>query len=95
MDTILKKLGVSESVFVITAKTAEEEAAKRFSHMFLLLQTLGILNLYCFTAAVISDDRYAICMRDVVEEAQREDARTVAVKAFVLPLFACTCTALL
>ncbi|KFK35563.1 hypothetical protein AALP_AA4G007100 [Arabis alpina] len=63
MDTILKKLGVSESAFVITAKVGEEEAAERYekevmefgveSPMFLLLGTLGMLNLFCFAAAVL------------------------------------------
>ena len=62
-DTFLKKLGVSESAFVITAKVAEEEAAERYekevmefgveSTMFLLLGTLGMLNLFCFAAAVM------------------------------------------
>ncbi|CAN6933423.1 unnamed protein product [Brassica oleracea] len=62
-DTFLKKLGVSESAFVITAKVAEEEAAERYekevmefgveSPMFLLLGTLGMLNLFCFAAAVM------------------------------------------
>lgn len=62
IDTILKKLGVSESAFVITAKVGEEEAAERYekemmefgveSPMFLLLGTLGMLNLFCFAAAV-------------------------------------------
>ncbi|KAL0715110.1 hypothetical protein Bca4012_064432 [Brassica carinata] len=63
IDTIKKKLGVSESAFVITAKVAEEEAAERYekevmefgveSPMFLLLGTLGMLNLFCFVAAVM------------------------------------------
>ncbi|CAA7015427.1 unnamed protein product [Microthlaspi erraticum] len=63
IDTILKKLGVSESAFVITAKVAEEEAAERYekevmefgveSPMFVLLGTLGMLNLFCFAAAVM------------------------------------------
>ncbi|CDY26083.1 BnaC06g11130D [Brassica napus] len=63
MDTILKKFGVSESAFVITAKVAEEEAAERYekevmefgveSPMFLLLGTLGMLHLFCFAAAVM------------------------------------------
>ncbi|KAJ0253290.1 Cellulose synthase-like protein E1 [Hirschfeldia incana] len=63
MDAILKKLGVSESAFVITAKVAEEEAAERYekevmefgveSPMFLLLGTLGMLHLFCFAAAVM------------------------------------------
>ncbi|CAN6933427.1 unnamed protein product [Brassica oleracea] len=63
MDTILKKFGVSESAFVITAKVAEEEAAERYEKevmefgveppMFLLLGTLGMLNLFCFAAAVM------------------------------------------
>ncbi|CAA7015426.1 unnamed protein product [Microthlaspi erraticum] len=63
IDTILKKLGVSESAFVITAKVAEEEAAERYerevmefgveSPMFVLLGTLGTLNLLCFAAAVM------------------------------------------
>ncbi|KAL9309836.1 Cellulose synthase-like protein E1 [Arabidopsis thaliana] len=62
MDTIKKLLGVSESAFVITAKVAEEEAAERYkeevmefgveSPMFLVLGTLGMLNLFCFAAAV-------------------------------------------
>ncbi|XP_024006030.1 cellulose synthase-like protein E1 [Eutrema salsugineum] len=62
-DTILKKLGASESAFVITAKVAEEEAAERYekevmefgveSPMFLLLGTLGMLNLFCFAAAAM------------------------------------------
>ncbi|CAL9219049.1 unnamed protein product [Arabidopsis halleri] len=62
MDTIKKLLGVSESAFVITAKVAEEEAAERYkeevmefgveSPMFILLGTLGMLNLFCFAAAV-------------------------------------------
>lgn len=63
MDTIKKLLGVSESAFVITAKVAEEEAAERYkeevmefgveSPMFILLGTLGMLNLFCFAAAVM------------------------------------------
>lgn len=63
IDTILKTLGVSESAFVITAKVAEEEAAERYekevmefgveSPMFLLLGTLGMLNLFCFAVAVM------------------------------------------
>ncbi|KAJ4918013.1 Cellulose synthase-like protein E1 [Raphanus sativus] len=63
MDTIQKKLGVSESAFAITAKVAEEEAAERYekevmefgveSPMFLLLGTLGMLNLLCFAAAIM------------------------------------------
>ncbi|CAD5315669.1 unnamed protein product [Arabidopsis thaliana] len=62
MDTIKKLLGVSESAFVITAKVAEEEAAERYkeevmefgveSPMYLVLGTLGMLNLFCFAAAV-------------------------------------------
>ena len=62
-DTLLKKLGVSESAFVISAKVAEEEAAERYekevmefgveSPMFLLLGTLAMLNLFCFAAAVM------------------------------------------
>ncbi|KFK35562.1 hypothetical protein AALP_AA4G007000 [Arabis alpina] len=63
MDTIMKKLGVSESGFVITSKVGEEEAAERYekevmefgveSPMFLLLGTLGMLNLFCFAVAVL------------------------------------------
>ncbi|KAL1189485.1 Cellulose synthase-like protein E1 [Cardamine amara subsp. amara] len=63
IDTIRKLLGVSESAFVITAKVAEEEGAERYkeevmefgveSPMFLLLGTLGMLNLFCFAAAVM------------------------------------------
>ncbi|KAJ0230388.1 Cellulose synthase-like protein E1 [Hirschfeldia incana] len=63
MDTILKKFGVSESAFAITAKVAEEEAAERYekevmelgveSPMFLILGTLGMLNLFCFAAAIM------------------------------------------
>ncbi|ESQ29882.1 hypothetical protein EUTSA_v10011262mg [Eutrema salsugineum] len=63
IDTILKKLGASESAFVITAKVAEEEAAERYekevmefgveSPMFLLLGTLGMLNLFCSAAAAM------------------------------------------
>ncbi|CAE5960266.1 unnamed protein product [Arabidopsis arenosa] len=63
MDTIKKLLGVSESAFVITAKVAEEEASERYkeevmefgveSPMFILLGTLGMLNLFCFAAAVM------------------------------------------
>ncbi|XP_010501211.1 PREDICTED: cellulose synthase-like protein E1 isoform X2 [Camelina sativa] len=62
-DTIMKLLGVSESAFVITSKVADEEAAERYkdevmefgveSPMFLLLGTLGMLNLFCFAAAVM------------------------------------------
>ncbi|CAH8347202.1 unnamed protein product [Eruca vesicaria subsp. sativa] len=62
-DTILKKLGVSESGFVLTAKVAEEEAAERYekevmefgveSPMFLVLGTLSMLNLFCFAAAIM------------------------------------------
>ncbi|KAL0680325.1 hypothetical protein Bca4012_008307 [Brassica carinata] len=63
VDTIKKKLGVSESAFVITAKVAEEEAAERYekevmefrveSLMFLLLGTLGMLNLFCLAASIM------------------------------------------
>lgn len=63
IDTIMKQLGFSESAFVITAKVAEEEAAERYneevmefgvdSPMFLLLGTLGMLNLFSFVAAVM------------------------------------------
>ncbi|CAH2033423.1 unnamed protein product [Thlaspi arvense] len=64
IDTILKRLGVSESAFVITAKVAEEEAAERYeeevmefgveSPMFLLLGTLGMLYLFSFSAAAVT-----------------------------------------
>ncbi|WZZ64772.1 hypothetical protein YC2023_076142 [Brassica napus] len=60
MDTIMKKLGVSESAFAITAKVAEEEAAEKEvmefgveSPMFLLLGTLGMLYLFCFASAIM------------------------------------------
>ncbi|KAF2577116.1 hypothetical protein F2Q68_00006954 [Brassica cretica] len=63
VDTIKKKLGVSESAFVITAKVAEEEAAERYekevmefrveSLLFLLLGTLGMLNLFCLAASIM------------------------------------------
>ncbi|KAF8049063.1 hypothetical protein N665_2307s0006 [Sinapis alba] len=63
IDTIQKKLGVSESAFVITTKVAEEEGAGRYekevmefgveSPMFLLLGTFGMLNFFCLTASIM------------------------------------------
>ncbi|KAH0895268.1 hypothetical protein HID58_057697 [Brassica napus] len=112
VDTIKKKLGVSESAFVITAKVAEEEAAERYekevmefrveSLMFLLLGTLGMLNLFCLAASIM---RLVMTSREAGGDVQtmgmlfRRDRgkipTTMTVKSFVLALSAWTCAAFL
>ncbi|KAF8082118.1 hypothetical protein N665_0846s0001 [Sinapis alba] len=91
MDTILKKLGVLESAFVITAKVAEEEAAERYekevmefgveSPMFLLLGALGMLHLFCLAAAVM---RLVMTLRETGENLQTMGMQFVIAGALVL-----------
>ncbi|KAF2607652.1 hypothetical protein F2Q68_00043833 [Brassica cretica] len=96
MDTIMKKLGVSESAFAITAKVAEEEAAEKEvmefgveSPMFLLLGTLGMLYLFCFASAIMR--RLGMLLR----KDKGMMPMSVTVKSVVLALSACTCIAFL
>ncbi|KAL5548654.1 hypothetical protein UlMin_003885 [Ulmus minor] len=75
IDTILNKLGFSDSVFIITAKVADEDVNKRYekeimefgtsSPMFTILSTIALLNLFCFIGVL----KEAI-MRDGIEKVQ-------------------------
>ncbi|CAH8306252.1 unnamed protein product [Eruca vesicaria subsp. sativa] len=94
MDTVLKKLGVSESAFAITAKVAEEEAAERYekevmefgveSPMFLLLGTLGMLNLFCLAAAIM---RLVMTSREDVQTMGMQFVITGLLVVLNLPLY--------
>ncbi|CAF2056229.1 BnaCnng25510D [Brassica napus] len=83
----MKKLGVSESAFAITAKVAEEEAAEKEvmefgveSPMFLLLGTLGMLYLFCFASAIMR--RLVMTFRDC-----GGDFQTMVLVVLNLPLY--------
>ncbi|KDP39304.1 hypothetical protein JCGZ_01061 [Jatropha curcas] len=62
IDTILKRLGFTESGFVITAKVTDEDVSRRYekeimefgdsSPMVTVLTTVAMLNLFCFAAVV-------------------------------------------
>ncbi|PRQ35155.1 putative cellulose synthase (UDP-forming) [Rosa chinensis] len=62
IDTILYLLGYSDSAFVITAKTSDEDESQRYekeimefgasSPLFSVLASLAVLNLYCFAGFV-------------------------------------------